>query len=170
MANIIRKSEGALAPGASLDPFEVMREMLHWDPLRQLLGGGALQQVPSQLFTPHFEVKETPDAYVFKADLPGVQEKDLEITLSQGRLSVSGRRDMEKREENERFYTVERSYGSFTRTFTLPSDIDEARVEAELRDGVLALRVPKSAEQQPKKIALKSAGGGGAKGAKATVA
>jgi HSP20 family protein len=76
---------------------------------------------------------------------------------------------MEKRDEHERYYAVERAYGSFTRTFTLPSDIDEARVDAELKDGVLSLRVPKTAEQQPKKIALKS-GGGGSKGAKATPA
>jgi HSP20 family protein len=169
MANIVRRNEGnTMVPRSNVvDPFDVMREMLSLDPLRAILGGGLQQQM--QTFMPQFEIRETNDAYIFKADLPGVREEDLDITLAQNRLTVSGRREMSEREENDRYYAIERAYGSFTRTFTLPTDIDPARVDAELRDGVLTLKVPKSPEQQPKKVQVKSssAGGGAGKTAKA---
>ena len=173
MANIIRRSEGSMVPGGSsnvVDPFQMMREMLSIDPLRHLLGGGLFERLPMQQFIPQFEVRETNDGYVFKADLPGVRQEDLDITIAQNRLTVSGQREMEQRDEHDRYYAVERSYGSFQRTFTLPTDIDESRVDAELRDGVLSLKVPKSREHQPKKVQIKSAGGSGGKTAKATSA
>jgi HSP20 family protein len=172
MANIVRRPEGTVIPRAAgvVDPFDVMREMLSLDPLRALFGSAmGLQQMPAHTFMPHFEVRETDDSYVFKADIPGVKDEDLDITLAQNRLTISGKREMEQRNENDRFYAVERSYGNFTRTFTLPTDIDQARVDAELKEGVLTLRIPKSPEQQPKKVQVKSGqGGGGAKTAKAT--
>jgi len=171
MANIIRRQEGSsVVPrtGGGFDPFDVMREMLSLDPLRALFGSSlGLQQMPMQNFMPHFEVRETDDAYIFRADLPGVKDDDLDITLAQNRLTVSGKREMEQRNEQDRYYAVERAYGSFTRTFTLPTDIDADRVEADLKDGVLNLKIPKSAEQQPKKVQVKTGGGGGAKTAKA---
>jgi HSP20 family protein len=173
MANIVRRSEGSMVPGGTgnvVDPFQMMREMLSLDPIRQLFGSGMLERIPMQQFIPHFEVRETNDGYVFKADLPGVNEEDLEITLAQNRLTVSGQREMEQRDEHDRYYAVERAYGTFTRTFTLPSDVDESRVDAELRDGVLSLKIPKSREHQPKKVQLKSSGGSGGKTAKATSA
>lgn len=171
MANIVRKTEGSMTPGSSVfDPFDVMREMLSFDPLRRFFGAGTLpQMMPAQTFVPQFEIRETNDGYVFKADLPGVHEEDLDISIAKNRLSVSGKREIEKRDENDRYYAVERSYGSFTRSFTLPTDVDEAHVDAELRDGVLTLQIPKSREQQAKKVQVKTggAGGGGTKTAKA---
>ena len=164
MANIVRKSEGSMTPGSSvLDPFDVMREMFSLDPLRHFFGTGTLHHplLPPQTFVPQFEVRETNDAYIFKADLPGVQEEDLDISVAKNRMTVTGKREMEKREENDRFYAVERNYGSFTRSFTLPTDIDDAHVDAELRDGVLTLRMPKTREQQAKKVQVKTSGGGG---------
>jgi HSP20 family protein len=162
-----------MVPGGTsnvVDPFQVMREMLSLDPLRQIFGGNLLQRMPLQQFVPQFEVRETDDAYVFKADMPGVSEEDLEITIERNRLTVSGQREMEQRDEKDRYYAVERAYGAFTRTFTLPGDIDESRVEAELKEGVLTLKIPKSREQQAKKVQLKGGSGGGAKTAKATSA
>jgi HSP20 family protein len=162
-----------MAPGGTgsvVDPFQMMREMLSLDPIRQLFGGGMLERIPMQQFMPQFEVRETGDGFVFKADMPGVNDEDLDITIAQNRLTISGQREMEQRDEHDRYYAVERAYGSFTRTFTLPSDIDESRVEAELRDGVLSLKIPKSKEHQPKKVQLKTSGGGGGKTAKATSA
>jgi len=171
MSNIVRRTEGStMIPRNNIvDPFDVMREMLSLDPLRAVLGGGigGLQQ-QVHTFMPQFEIRETKDSYVFKADLPGVRDEDLEITLAQNRLTVSGRREMSESDDNDRFYAIERAYGSFTRTFTLPTDVDAARVDAELRDGVLTLLVPKSPEQQPKNLHVKSmSSGGGAKTAKA---
>ena len=102
-------------------------------------------------FVPTFEVKETKDAFIFKADLPGVDEKDIEITLTGDRLTVTGKRESEKREEGERFYTYERSYGTFSRAFTLPEGVNPDAHAAELKNGVLT-SAAQAAEVQPKRI------------------
>lgn len=107
-------------------------------------------------FIPDFEVRETPEAYVFKADLPGVSLDDLEITVTANRLLVSGKREAEKHDERDTFYAYERAYGSFARAFTLPDDADTANVRAEMNNGVLSLTIPKKAEQQPKKVEVKA--------------
>ena len=117
----------------------------------------AVQQVTMKNpFTPQFDVKESKDGYVFKADLPGIKEKDLDISLTGNRLTVSGRREEEQRQEEERFFAYERSYGSFSRSFTLPEGVDAENVQAELKDGVLTLNVAKKPEVKAKKIELKT--------------
>lgn len=134
-----------------LDPFERMKELMGFDPFEQMgriVGGGE----PVVSFIPAFEVKETKDAYVFKADVPGVKEGDLDITLTGDRLTISGKRETEKQEDTDRFYAYERSYGSFTRSFTLPEGVDAEHIDADLKDGVLHLRLPKQPEMQPKRI------------------
>jgi HSP20 family protein len=101
-------------------------------------------------------VKETKDAFIFKADLPGVDEKDLEVTLTGDRMVVSGKRESEKREESDRFYAYERSFGSFSRAFTLPEGVDGEHVQAELKNGVLTLTLAKRPEVQPRRIQVGS--------------
>jgi HSP20 family protein len=108
-------------------------------------------------FAPSFEIKETKDAYVFKADIPGVKESDLEVTVTGNRLTLSGKREAEKQEQTETYYTCERSYGEFTRAFTLPEGVDMNSVHAELNQGVLTVSIRKTPEAQPKKIAVQSA-------------
>ncbi len=153
MANMIRRGEpGALEPTRSWEPFDMIREMMHWDPFRELGVVGAR----AVAFVPAFEVKETKDEYVFRADMPGVKEKDLEIALTGNRLTVSGKREEEKREEGECYYTYERSYGRFSRSFTLPEGIDPEHVHAELKEGVLTLGVAKKPQVKPKRIELKA--------------
>jgi HSP20 family protein len=130
------------------DPFQIMREMLAWD------AGTPSFTTPSRgvRFAPAFDVKETADAYVFKADLPGVKEADLDIQLTGNRLTISGRRESEERREGETWYAVERSSGGFTRSFTLPEGADGEHVSAELKEGVLLLTLPKKPEVQPRRI------------------
>jgi HSP20 family protein len=155
MANIVRRNDqGELAPRTTaFDPFQLLRDMMTWDPFRQL--APFRQGAQEGLFAPQFEVKETKDAYIFKADTPGVEEADLDISLTGSRLVVSGRREAEQRQEGETFFAYERSYGTFSRSFTLPEGIDPDHVEAELKNGVLMIKVPKHAEHQAKKISLK---------------
>ncbi len=133
------------------DPFERMRELMRFDPLEEMgrITGGREQEWS---FVPAFEVKETKDAYIFKADLPGVKESDLDITLTGDRITISGKRESEKEEDSERFYAYERSYGTFSRSFTLPEGVDSEHCTAELKEGVLNLRLPKVPEVQPKRI------------------
>jgi HSP20 family protein len=131
-----------------------MEEMLGLDPFRAM----APVLAREHHFVPSFEVKETKDTYVFKADLPGVKEEDLDITLSRNTLTVSGKREAEERETGDTWYALERSYGSFSRTFTLPEGASSDDVKAELRDGVLTILIPKRVEVQPRKISVKARG------------
>jgi HSP20 family protein len=107
-------------------------------------------------FAPDFEVKETKDAFLFNADLPGVDEDDLDISLTDNRLTISGKREAERKKEGETFYAYERAYGSFTRTFTLPREADTENCDAQLKNGVLTLRLPKKREEQSRKINIRS--------------
>jgi HSP20 family protein len=129
------------------DPFQVARELLSWDPFF-----GGRQQVSA--FIPAFEVKETADAFVLKADIPGVAESDLDIAVHNSVLTVSGTRRAEERKEGESYALYERQYGSFTRSFSLPDSADGERVEAKLDSGVLSLTIWKRAQAKPRKIAV----------------
>ncbi|MBK7293207.1 MAG: Hsp20 family protein [Holophagaceae bacterium] len=141
-----RTPQAVPATAATLEPFRLMRDFLRWDPLLDY-GPGA-----PTAFMPSFDVKETPDAYQFRADLPGILEAELEISLEGSRLTVAGKRDEESMKEGERIHLSERSHGSFSRTFTLPEDVEGEKVVAELRNGVLTLMVPKRPEVRPRKI------------------
>ena len=96
----------------------------------------------TQTFVPAFDVRERNDACTFEADLPGIGENDLDISVTGNRLSVSGKREAERRAENDQYFCAERSYGTFLRTFTLPDDAETERVNAEFRDGVLQIDSP----------------------------
>ena len=141
-----------------LDPLELMRGFMQWDPFREL-SSGVFGAEPTG-FVPSFEVKETKDSYVFKADLPGIKESELDISVTGNRLTISGERQQEKKDEADTFYAYERSYGSFSRSFTLPEGIDADHINGELRDGVLNVVVPKKPEVQPKRVLLKGSSEG----------
>lgn len=129
------------------DPFHMARELMAWDPF---FGGR-----PATAFAPAFEVKETSEAFILKADLPGVAEADLDINVHNNVLTVSGSRSAEERKEGESYALYERQFGSFSRSFSLPDTADGERVEAKLDGGVLTVTIGKRAEAKPKKIALK---------------
>lgn len=129
------------------DPFMLARDLLGWDPF---FGGRQ-----ASAFAPAFEVKETNDSFVLKADLPGVEEKDLDVAIHNGVLTVSGSRQAEERKEGESFALYERQYGSFTRSFALPDMADGERIDAQLTNGVLTLTIGKKAEAKPRKISIK---------------
>jgi HSP20 family protein len=153
MPNLIRRNQNRefsreRGQEYSWDPFRVMDALLRWDPLR----GGAGES--SIGFTPAFDVKETKDAYVVRADLPGVRDSDVEISVTANVLTLSGRREQENREEGEQFFALERSYGSFMRTLTLPDGANLDDVKADMKDGVLTLVIPKRPEIQPRKISI----------------
>ena len=159
MANIAVQKEAQTKPAAPVtarewwDPFRTMRELMRWDPFAEVVPRWPTEEAA---FTAAFEVKETKDAFLFKADLPGIKSEDLDIKLTQNRLSVSGKREAEKTEKGDTFYTFERSFGSFTRSFTLPEGVDAEKIEADLKDGVLTLKLPKKPESLPKQISVKA--------------
>lgn len=134
MAALAKKNGGALT---ELNPLRGMRELLRWDPFREMA-----PMFPSAFERPEWsascDVTETKDAYLFKADVPGVEQEDLEITTSGNRVQISGKR--------ETAYTYERQNGSFRRGFTLPNDADIEHAKSDLQDGVLTLVIPKLVE------------------------
>jgi HSP20 family protein len=136
-----------------IDP---LRWLFRWDPFREMTPSRFAQPAAEMTFSPAFEVKENKDSFLFKADLPGMKEPEIEVSLTGGRLTVSGKREAEREDKGETFYTYERSYGSFVRSFTLPDEIDSDHVQAELKDGVLTIVVPKKAVAQAKTIAIKA--------------
>ena len=161
MSNIVIRNPGGEKPvtagpgDLAWDPWRSVRALLAWDPFRDL---APFSLERDAFLAPAFDIKETKDAYVFKADVPGIQEKDLEVTLTGNRLTVSGKRDAEKEEKADRYYTYERHYGTFRRSFGLPDGADFGKLNASLDQGVLTISVPKRPEVQPKKIAVKAEG------------
>jgi len=156
MANLIRRrSENEPVQSLALNPLQLVRDLLRFDPFQAMAAVPAVFEAQQTLFVPDFEVRETPESYIFKADLPGVPQEALDISIADNRLVVSGKREAEAREESDRFFAYERAYGSFTRAFTLPEGVDTDNVRAELKDGVLTLTIPKRPEKQPKKIEVK---------------
>lgn len=152
--NLIRTREPQRMtfPADALEPFRLMRNLLRWDPYRE----GSYPGESSSAFMPSFDVKETADAYVLTADMPGIRKDDLDIQMAGNRLCISGRREPETVRDGERFYSQERSFGTFNRTFSLPEEVQPSQVKADLRDGVLHLTVPKSPEIRPQKITVNS--------------
>jgi len=137
-----------------------------WDPLRTLSDGVPADPRPANeapaaaelAFAPRFDVKENKGEYVLSADLPGVKSEAVDIALDRNQLKISGRREKARKEEGERAFLSECSYGAFSRVFTLPEGVDGGQVRANLRDGVLTVVVPKKPETQPRTIPVTVAG------------
>jgi HSP20 family protein len=152
-----------------------MRTITRWDPVRELnefqtrlapfFGRSVLpsiQDEASELMTsgewsPLVDIIEDDKEYLIKAELPEIEKTDIKVTLENSVLTLSGIRKAEKEEKGKRFHRIERSYGSFVRSFTLPDNADSEHVEAEFKNGVLHVRVQKSEQAKPKQIAIKVA-------------
>jgi HSP20 family protein len=127
-----------------------------WDPIRDLL---AIQQRLDRFapgpagWTPPVDLHETADAYVITAEIPGLAREDLDIQLQDTRVTLSGVR-RERRSESDEYHRIERGHGAFSRTFQLPLPVDPDRVTADLRNGVLTVTCPKSADAAGRRIRI----------------
>jgi len=146
------------------NPFRELEEMN--DRLNRVFGGFAMSRDTAHStkdalvgfdWSPSVDISETNEEFLIKAELPEVKKEDVKITIEDGVLRISGERKQEKEEHNKKLHRVERAYGSFMRTFTLPTNVDDAKVHAEYKDGVLTLRLPKSAAAKPKSLEVKVA-------------
>ncbi len=108
-------------------------------------------------FSPQVDITETDKALTVTAELPGLDEKDVEVTLTRDALTISGEKKAEKEEKDQNYYRMERSYGSFRRTIPLPYEIEADKVEAQFKKGVLTITLPKTevAQKQVKRITVK---------------
>jgi len=148
-----------------------MSTIVRWDPFKEV---ATLQDRMNRVFgdlwgrthrpeedylsgswVPAVDVRETKDALAIVAELPGIEPKNVEVSVENGILNLKGSREFEKALDGETYHRVERAYGSFERSFTLPTNVDPERVKAVYRHGVLHLTLPKREEAKPKSVAIK---------------
>jgi HSP20 family protein len=145
--------------------------LVRWDPFRELedlsyrlnrmLSRPALPQANGKEtmivadWVPSVDVSETDGEYQIKAEIPDVKKEDVKVTLEDGVLTIQGERKQEKEDKGKKYHRVERTHGSFVRSFTLPDLVDEEKVKAEFKDGILKLQLPKSEKARPKAIEVK---------------
>jgi HSP20 family protein len=148
-----------------------MSQLTMWNPFRELdevqnrLGGffggrfprfgdgnGGLKLAD---WSPQVDITEDDKEYLIKADLPEMKKDEIKVNVENGVLTVSGERKTEKEEKNKKFHRIERSYGTFMRSFALPEDADGTKVAAEFKEGVLGVHLPKNPVAKPKSIAVK---------------
>ena len=142
------------------DPFRELEEMS--DRLNRVFArsnlatqAGNRDAFSSFDWAPSVDIAETAEAFEIKAELPDVKKEDVKVTVEDGELRISGERKQEKEERGKKYHRVERSYGSFMRSFTLPDNVDDAKLTAEYKDGLLNVRLPKTEKAAPKAIAVK---------------
>jgi HSP20 family protein len=149
-----------------------MNALTTWDPFREL---DELQNRLSTIFgrapvrkngekdeamkvaewAPLVDITEDEKEYLIKAELPEVKKEEVKVSVQDGVLTISGERKYEKEEKGKKYHRVERAYGSFARSFTLPDDADAEKVAGEFKDGILKVHVPKSEKAKPKKVEVK---------------
>jgi HSP20 family protein len=144
------------------DPFQLMRELMI-DPFRMFQQLAPWNELGGQgrelIWNPSFEVRETDNAFVFKGDMPGVREQDLEISLTGNNLMITGKRERDVEQDEGTTHTFERSYGEFTRSFALPDSVDLDHIRSDLKDGVLSIIVPKRPGTAPQRRKIQIGGG-----------
>ena len=133
------------------NPIHEMDELFH-NRLASVLGG---ERVQSVAWSPVVDIEETELNYLIRAELPGLSKEKVKVTVEDGVLTLSGERDLERKVEGKTFHHIERSHGTFTRSFTLPENADAESVSANYKDGLLEIRVAKCEEALPKSIEVR---------------
>ncbi len=139
--------------GISADPFRELLDLQRG--INELFEGSfgtPRGEVALRAWTPSVDVYEDENAFLIKLDLPEVNRDDVKVSLNENTLSISGERRFENEQKRENYHRVERSYGQFYRSFTLPPNVDTTAIDAKFKDGVLRLTLPKKEETKPKQI------------------
>ena len=150
-----------------------LNKVITWNPLREMeeaqnpfnrffsvgfpnrMGSGEIPSLAVADWSPEVDISEDDRGYLLKADLPEMKKDDVRVTVEDGVLSVSGERKTEKEDQKKKFHRIERSFGNFRRSFTLPEDADSTKVTAEFRDGVLKVHLPTTPIARSKAIEVK---------------
>jgi HSP20 family protein len=143
--------------------------IIRWDPFRDLVtlrermnrlfedaftSRGEEKDLVASNWSPSVDIYETENEIILTAEVPGVDEKNIEIKLEDNTLSLKGERNFEKETKEENYHRIERAYGSFYRSFTLPGNIDQDNIKAENENGILRITMPKKSELKPKKVKI----------------
>ena len=144
------------------DPFREMEEtqrrlssLFDWRPLRRGNVTPEEENMTVAEWAPLVDIAEDDKEYLIKVELPEVQKDNVKVTVESGTLTISGERNAEKEEKGRKFHRVERYYGRFERSFSLPDDADSGNVKADCKDGVLRVHLAKSEKARPKQIEVK---------------
>lgn len=113
------------------------------------------QEFENAIWSPLSDISEDKDNFKIRLDLPGMKKEDVKINMENNMLSISGERKQEKESDNSKYHRVERVYGKFYRSFTLPESIEHEKIDAEFKDGQLTITVPKSEKAKPKQLEIK---------------
>lgn len=130
-----------------------LASLLNWEPYR--LNGGTEESLTVAEWSPRVDIVEDEREFIVKAELPEMKREDVKVTVESGVLTISGERKMEKEEKNKKYHRVEREYGSFVRSFTLPNVTSGEHVTADFKDGVLKVHLPKDAKPAGKAVEIK---------------
>ena len=152
-----------------------LNKVTTWNPLREMdeaqnrfnpfflagfpnrMGSGEIHSLTVADWSPEVDISEDDQGYLLKADLPEMKKDDVRVTVEDGILSVSGERRCQKEDQKRKFHRIERSFGTFRRSFTLPEDADSTKVTAEFRDGVLKVHLPTTPVTKSKATQVKVA-------------
>lgn len=142
--------------------------LMKWDPLREIEdmfdrytraarwpSNRGQEIMTTGDWSPLVDISETDNEFVVKAEIPEVRKEDVKVSVDNGVVTIRGERKQEKEEKGKKFHRVERFYGNFVRSFTLPDNVDESKIKASFKDGMLNLQIPKTAEAKPKSIEVK---------------
>jgi HSP20 family protein len=113
------------------------------------------EELENAVWSPLTDITENKDQYILKMDLPGVSKENLKLSFHDGELIISGERKQEKEDKDSKYHRIERTYGKYFRSFTLPQTIQADKINAEFKDGQLTITVPKSEEAKPKELEIK---------------
>lgn len=142
--------------------------IVKWDPWREFEGmldhyskgsgaprSGGHEAIATGDWAPRVDISETDSEFEIKAEIPDVNKEDVKVTVDNGVLTIKGEKKQEKEEEGKKFHRIERHYGCFVRSFTLPDNVDETKIKATFKDGMLNLQIQKSEKEQPKAVEIK---------------
>jgi HSP20 family protein len=154
--------------GTQMTPVRGLRNLATIDPFREMFdlqrsinrlfedaSGSGSRETAINAWTPAVDIFEDENQFLIKAELPEVGRDDVKVSLNENMLSITGERRIENEEKREGYHRVERSYGQFYRSFTLPPNADAERISAQFKEGVLRLSIPKREEAKPKQIEVK---------------
>jgi HSP20 family protein len=147
-----RKNTTSVRRGLA-EPLPAIRKLMNWDPFLDLDVAKVAREA-EPVFTPSFDILETGGYYAFLADLPGLRQEDLEVTWTAGRITIAGAREPEALGEGADYYALERTFGRFSRSFSLPAGVCVDKTNAMLKDGVLTVLVPKDPAGRPGRIPI----------------
>jgi HSP20 family protein len=145
----------------------MQQTLTRWEPLRDmeefqnrlstLLGrplrrGNGREEITLPEWTPLADITENDREYLIKAELPEMKKEDVKVTVENGVLTISGERKFEKEEKKKKYHRVERGYGTFMRSFTLPDDAEAGKIKADFKNGLLTVHLPRTEHAKPKQI------------------